>query len=202
MRKEMLRKIHVAHFGPESNIRLCQDILFWPGINSDIRDMCSACSKCAQFKSQNAKEPMKSQPIPTYPWQFVSQDIATFESGNFLITVDHFSDFIEVDELENTLSSTITTKTEAHIARHGCPEILLTDNGPQFIASEFKGLCDRYGVQHITSSPYWPQCNGRAEVAVKTIIIRASLKKSGKINTFGYMKETNTTGNLTPRYQI
>jgi hypothetical protein len=85
---------------------------------------------------------MWSQPVPSRPWQFVSQDIATFDSGNYLITVDHFSDFIEVDELPNTLSSTIVSKTEAHIARYGCFEVLLTDNGPQFIASEFEGMCN------------------------------------------------------------
>ena len=38
---------------------------------------------------------------------------------------DHYSDFNEVDEVENTLSSTITAKTEAHIARHGIPETIL-----------------------------------------------------------------------------
>ena len=131
----MLQKIHVAHLGPESNIRMCKDIIFWIGINTDIRDMCQACSKCAQFKPQTPNEPMHSQPIPEYPWQFVSQDLASFKNGNYLVTVDHYSDFIEVDELVNTLSSTITAKTEAHIARHGIPEVIITDNGPQFIAS-------------------------------------------------------------------
>ena len=28
MRKKMLQKIHVAHLGPESNIRMCKDIIF------------------------------------------------------------------------------------------------------------------------------------------------------------------------------
>ena len=179
-RNYMLQKAHVAHFGPESNTRLCKDITFWPGMQSDIRNACQSCGKCAQFQAQNSKEPMKSQPIPQYPWQFVSQDLCMFESHTYLVTVDHYSDFIEVDEVENTLSSTIVAKAEAHIARHGVPEAILSDNGSQFIASEFKAFCEKYQIQHITSSPYWPKGNGKAEAAVK--IVKRILKKSGKCN--------------------
>ena len=177
-RNFILQKAHAAHFGAESNIRLCKDTVFWPGMKSDIREVCRSCGKCAQFQVQNAKEPMKSQPVPEYPWQFVSQDLCAFESSNYLVTTDHYSDFIEVDELENTLSTTIAAKTEAHFARHGVPETILTDNGPQFIASDFERLCQRYQTNHVTSSPYWPKGNGKSEASVK--IVKRILKKSGK----------------------
>lgn len=160
-------------------------------MQAEVKDMCLACGKCAQFKSQNSKEPMNCQPIPEYPWQFVSQDLCSFESGSFLVTVDHYSDFIEVDELNDTLSSTVTAKTEAHITRHGVPEIILTDNGPQFIASEYAGLCDRYHMHHITSSPYWPQGNGKAESAVK--ILKRIMKKSGKPNLYAALLNYRNT---------
>lgn len=177
-RNAILQKAHAAHFGAESNIRLCKDTVFWPGMKSDIRETCRSCGKCAQFQLQNAKEPMKSQPIPEYPWQFISQDLCAFESSTYLVTTDHYSDFIEVDELENTLSTTIVAKTEAHFARHGVPETILTDNGPQFIASDFERLCHRYQTNHVTSSPYWPKGNGKSEASVK--IVKRILKKSGK----------------------
>lgn len=72
---------------------------------------------------------MRSQPIPEYPWQFVSQDLCEFESGAYHITTVHYSEVIKVDELDNTLSSTIVEKTDAPITRHGLPERILTDNG-------------------------------------------------------------------------
>ena len=78
-------------------------------------------------------EAMESQPIPKYIWQFVSQDLREFEPGTYVVTTDHYTDFIEVDELDNTLSSTIALKTEAQITRHGILETILSDNRPQFI---------------------------------------------------------------------
>ena len=147
-------------------------------MKSDIREVCRSCGKCAQFQVQNAKEPMKYQPVPEYPWQLVSQDLCAFESSSYLVTTDHYSDFIEVNELENTLSATIAAKTEAHFAHHGVPETILTDNGPQFVASDFERLCQRYQTNHITSSPYWPKGNGKSGASVK--IVKRILKKSGK----------------------
>ena len=178
MRKTMLQRIHAAHLSPESNIRMSKDVLFWPGMEADVQDMCQACGRCAQFRVQNQKEPMRSQPTPQYPWQFVSQDLCCFDSGNFLVTVDHYSELLEVNELDNTLSSTITAKTEVRFACYGIPEVVLTDNGPQFISTEYEGLCQCNRVHHMTSSPYWPQGNGRGEAAVK--VIKRMLQKAGK----------------------
>lgn len=75
----------------------------------------------------------------------------------------------EVEELDNTLPSTIATKTEGQITRHGIPETILTDNGAQFIATDYKRLCQKYQIQHSTSSPYWPQGNGKLEASVKMV---------------------------------
>ena len=92
-----------------------------------------------------------------------------------MVTVDHYSDFIELDELDNALSSTVVKCSKSNFSRHGIPEILLSDNGPQFVSTEFAAFCDLYGITHITSSQYWPKGNGKAESAVK--ILKAFMKK-------------------------
>ncbi|KAL8567087.1 hypothetical protein ACOMHN_027514 [Nucella lapillus] len=52
-------------------------------------------------------------------------------------------------------------------AHHGVPETLVTDNGRQFTAAEFRTFTDSWGITHVTSSPYFAQSNGEAERAVK-----------------------------------
>ena len=54
-------------------------------------------------------------------------------------------------------------------SRHGIPEKLRTDNGPQYSSREFTSFCHTYGIEHHTSSPRYPQSNGEAERAVQTV---------------------------------
>ena len=53
-------------------------------------------------------------------------------------------------------------------AIHGLPEELVTDNGAQFTAQEFKDFLRSNKIKHILSAPYHPASNGEAERAVKT----------------------------------
>ena len=45
----------------------------------------------------------------------------------------------------------------------------MSDNGPQYASSAFAKFAETYGFEHVTSSPRFPQSNGEAERAVKTI---------------------------------
>ena len=93
-----------------------------------------------------------------------------------ILSVDHYSDSIEIDKLENTLGATVVEKSKAHFSRHGIPEILVSDNGPQFIGVDFASFCNLYDITHITSSPYYPRGNAKAEAAVK--VAKSLMKKS------------------------
>ena len=155
LKSSMLEKIHQSHRGTESCLRFAREAVFWPSMTKDIEKTCHSCPSCAKYGKQAPAEPMLSQPIPTRPWQFVSQDIFEHERKLYLVTVDHYSDFYELDKLQDTQSSTIVDLTKAHFARHGIPLRCLTDNGPQFISAHYRNFAHKYGFQHVTSSPYW-----------------------------------------------
>ena len=61
-------------------------------------------------------------------------------------------------------------------ARHGVPESILSDNGPQYASAVFADFAKEYGFTHMTSSPRYPQGNGAAERAVRTV--KGLLEKS------------------------
>ena len=50
---------------------------------------------------------MQSHDIPMLPWSKVSVDIFSLDGKQYLVTVDHYSDFFEIDSLQNTHASTV-----------------------------------------------------------------------------------------------
>ena len=157
----MLLKIHANHFDPESKIRMAREVLFWPGMRQAIFDMCNNCSTWAQYGSASTKEPMRSLPTPTLSLQIISQDIFIHRQKAYLVTVCHFSDWIEVDELDDTLATTVINKTNAHFAKFGIPRICHTVIGPQFASKDYMDFASQYGLTHTTSKPLpcprqWP----------------------------------------------
>ena len=63
----------------------------------------------------------------------------------------------------------IINQTKSIFARHGIPATVISDNGPQYSSAAYAQFASEYGFSHITSSPLYPQGNGEAERAVRTI---------------------------------
>ena len=54
-------------------------------------------------------------------------------------------------------------------SEYGWPETLISDNGLFFTADAFTSVMNAYHVNHITSSPQYPQSNGCAEKYVQIV---------------------------------
>jgi transposase InsO family protein len=46
---------------------------------------------------------------------------------------------------------------------------IISDNGPQFIAKDFKEFIKIAGMTHVRTAPYYPQSNGKIERYHRTI---------------------------------
>jgi hypothetical protein len=86
---------------------------------------------------------------------------------DYIVAVDYLSGYFEYDRLASKRCKDVINALRQQWARHGIPEQVISDNNP-FNSAEFKEFAAEWEFQHITSSPNYPQSNGRAENAVKT----------------------------------
>ena len=113
--------------------------------------------------------------MPTEPWQKVGTDLFHVNGKDFLLLMDYHSNYPEVAQLKSIKSI---------FGRHGIPQIVQSDNGPQYSNQEFQMFAEEYGFQHTTSSPLYPKANGKAEKGVE--IVKRLLKKAAETKSDPY----------------
>ena len=175
MREETLQKIHQGHQGIQQCHFRVKNSVWWLGVSKDIEALVKSCPEC-QKSATLSKEPLIKPPLPSYPWEKVASDLFELNKTTYLLVVDYFSRFLEIQKLTSTTSANVITVLKSIFARHGIPATLVTDNGPQFISNEMNQFSSTYRFRHVTSSPHYHQSNGQAERAVKTV--KALLTKS------------------------
>ena len=106
-----------------------------------------------------------------------------------MLVVDYASSYVEISKLAATTSPDVIMHLRSISARHGIPETVVSDNGPQDASHEFARFASEEGFIHITSSPRYHQSNDKEERTVQTV--KAMLKKS--VDPYGVLLAYRTT---------
>ncbi|KAK3108602.1 hypothetical protein FSP39_011752 [Pinctada imbricata] len=122
LRKDMLERIHASHIGIEGCLRRARESVYWPRMNSEVKDFIEKCETCRCYDQHQRKEPIEQHDVPLRPWAKVGLDLITFEDKNYLIASNYYSNFFEIDLLESTKSKTVINKLRSQFARHGIPD--------------------------------------------------------------------------------
>jgi transposase InsO family protein len=89
----------------------------------------------------------------------------------FCSILDGYSRFVVHHEIREKMEE-IDVETIIQRARELHPGVtprIISDNGPQFIAKDFKEFIRITGMTHVKTSPYYPQSNGKIERFHKTL---------------------------------
>ena len=148
--------------------------------------MILACKQCQDHLPSQPKEPIIFKPKLLQPFQEIAADFYYHAGKYYLVVVDSHTDWPTIIPMgrDITVSHMVAGITEL-FSRTAVPDVLWSDNGPQFTAKEFKAITQQWGFHHQTSTPYYPQSYGKAEAAVK------SMKKIIKTAWNGRFLDTN-----------
>ena len=152
-----------------------KETVYWPGMPTKIRDYISKREAYTSCKKEQRKEPLVSHNTPSHPWEIVGYDIVHFDN-RYLCTVDYYSSYFKIDPLKDQTAREVIRTLKRHFLGCGIPNKLMSDNGLSFNSYEFQQFSTNYDMEHVTSSPHYPQGNGKVENAVETA--KSSLRKS------------------------
>ena len=169
LQKDILSQLHKAHQGIEKTRLLARESVFWQNVTKDITKMIQACEACQETRPANHSEPLTPHKIPSTPWKKLGTDLFEIDGVTYLISADYFSKFPVTVEINKASSSTVTMETKKTLALSGKPDVIVSDNGLQFIDKPYQDFTASWEIQHVTSSPHYPKSNGFIEGKVQTI---------------------------------
>ena len=179
------------------SLRRARELLFRPRINAEVKDFVSKCSICQSFQLEQSREDLQPHEMPSHVWSKVGADLLELGQQNFLILVDHWSSYFKVQEVKRITFTTVNTTCRVQFARHGIPDVLITDNRTQFSLSEYMKFAEAWKFEHKTSSPHHCQSSGKAENAVKickNLLKNARVDNRDPLLAFLDWKNTPTEG--------
>ncbi|XP_055633619.1 uncharacterized protein K02A2.6-like [Toxorhynchites rutilus septentrionalis] len=149
---------------------LARSFVYWPGKDADIQNTAKSCPECARQAHAPPKFSEHHWQYPKGPWERIHIDYAGPVAGSMLlIIVAAYSKWLEVKVTNTTTTASTISIMDELFSRYGVPITVVSDNGPQFTAAEFKEFLQKSGVKfHKLTAPYHPATNGQAERYVQT----------------------------------
>lgn len=176
LQERVLLELHTGHLGVVKMKSIARNYVYWPAIDKDIETLGQKCEACRSVRDAPPRTTLHPWEFPAGPWKRLHADFAQLHGKYYIIVVDAYSKWLEVEQIRSTSAYDTIKFFRSILARFGLSEQLVTDGGPPFQSTEFKEFCNKNAIRHIRSSPYRPQGNGAAENAVKTV--KKTIKKA------------------------
>ena len=140
--------------GPEA-----KTAVLWPNIDQDIIMRCDTCRERQHAPPSYDEHYVEAH----FPGHIYGADLCDIDGKVHIVCVDYFSFFIWGRPLPDIQSDTVIFGLKTIFSESGSPEILITDNGRNFISKDFKQFAMEWSFVHKTSSPQYPKGNSHAE---------------------------------------
>ena len=209
-----------GHPGAERTTDTARGTFWWYGMVGDIEKHVQNCKACARRKARNAVPavPIQQYDSPTMPWQRVHIDLTgpltVSHLGNAFIVVikDALTRYTETIAVKkNDAQSVAYAFIHSIIYRHGAVEVLISDNGREFVNRLWRQVAQLLNIKHITITTYNPRANGLAENHMRPMKDSISIycdesQKDWDLHLNGITMSYNTTVNtqtgFTPYYMM
>ena len=143
-REEVLNILHDTHLGIVKMKSLARSYVWWPKMDTNLEEKVKSCATCQSHQKTPPCSPLHPWEWPGRPWSRVHVDYAgPFMGKMFLLIIDAHSKWMDIHCVNSATSSVTIDKMRSTFASHGLPEIVVSDNGSNFVSSECKSFLQK-----------------------------------------------------------
>ncbi|XP_074360464.1 uncharacterized protein LOC141700650 [Apium graveolens] len=177
-----LMEVHKGIYGDHMSekalaLKIIRQGYYWPTIHKDANDFVKKCKQCQIFSNVSRVSPVLPSsvlsPIPFAVWGIDIMGPFPRAKGDLrylLVLIDNMTKWVEAKAMRTINQHDYIKFMDNILMRFGIPRVLVSDNGPQFVGSEFESYLQERGIKYLKSSVAYPQGNRQVEVTNRILI--------------------------------
>jgi len=180
VRCKVMQQFHdntMGHPGQWKTVELITCEYWWPGITEFVKSYIKGCAICQTTKIKPpVKVPLKPNEIPLGIWETITMDFIVdlpLSNGydSILTVIDRHSKAIILAPCHKTITAEQTSQLLIDYVwkRTGFPLMIISDQGPQFVAQVTQELWRKLGIKQKLSTAFHLQTDGESEQVYQEI---------------------------------
>ena len=163
------RDLTAGHSGVERTLKTFRKNFYNNFESKIISELCAKCIECIRAKGVSRPIPLGLYPIPQKPFTTISADLlgplSVTARGNkyILVARDFTTRYSVLCPLVSKEANNVIEALRNIFSHYGPSEVLLTDNGTEFVGEQVKRFCSFFNVKKVEIVPYHASSQGLAE---------------------------------------
>lgn len=182
-KQKIIKEMHSdpigGHQGIHRTLERIKLYISWSNMKSDIENYIRNCDICQRNKATRplTRQELEITDTQSEPWNKIALDVVgplprTENNCKYILTCqDNLTKYLIAIPIENQEANTIA---EAFVNKvcltHGIAQVVLTDQGGNFLSQIFKQVCKLLKIDKINTSAYHPESNGSLERSHKVLV--------------------------------
>jgi transposase InsO family protein len=166
----------LGHLGMNAVTEALRSRAWIPYASELVEEIVRSCDQC-QFTKRGLTVSQPLHPLPrvnaadVWAFDFVGPLPKTKKGRQYLLTaMDLGTDYPLAEPLASRSAESVINLNRHIVSTFGKPRAILTDNGEEFRSYAYENFLQRLGIEHLHTSPYHPQTNGRLEKFNDTLV--------------------------------
>lgn len=155
-----------GHLGISKTMNKILENFYWKGIGKDIALLVKSCEICGKSKPAQKQNfgflasKIVQAPMDKFYCDVVGPLVRSTQGHTHIFScVDGFSKFSFLLPIRKANTNSIIKCLKSIFVNCSVPKSIVTDNASIFTSNKFKQFCFQLGIEHITTSPFYPNPN-------------------------------------------
>lgn len=169
LQQRVINIAHESHQGRTKTVSLLQQSVYFPGLVSQTKEICSRSTPCQLAQSRLVERPILMPEIPNEAWACDFYGPCGEDGAHILVITDCYSRFPDAFKVKTVAGKYVIPIIHDVCRRFGYPKLIRSDCEAPFNGHEWEEFAKTYNIENSLCTLHHHEANGLVESFMKNL---------------------------------